>query len=141
MVGDSRFDEVKHNPAKFTAFWMAQGTSTIFVIESLLWCLHTATWILVVGLPVYLVSTVCKKSLWIISQSLVVEYKSNILPAGLHPPLGIRDYASIGLFAGSLLFEVIADRQKSVWREAKDTNQHNEKFIKSGLWSISRHPK
>ncbi|KIM84218.1 hypothetical protein PILCRDRAFT_818555 [Piloderma croceum F 1598] len=100
--GDSRFDEVKHNPAKFTAFWMAQ-----------------ATWILVVGLPVYL---------------------SNILPAGLHPPLGIRDYASLGLFAGSLLFEVIADRQKSAWREAKDANQHNEKFINSGLWSISRHP-
>ncbi|TFY80660.1 hypothetical protein EWM64_g3355 [Hericium alpestre] len=36
--GDSRFDEVKHQPAKFTTFWMVQ-----------------ATWILLVGLPVYMV--------------------------------------------------------------------------------------
>lgn len=78
-----------------------------------------ATWILVVGLPVYL---------------------CNVLPAGLHPPLGMRDYASLGLFAGSLLFEVIADRQKSAWRKAKDAKHHEEKFINRGLWSISRHP-
>ena len=65
----------------------------------------------------------------------------NTLPASLHPPLGARDYLSFGLFAGSLLFEMIADKQKSNWRAAKNAKQHDEKFISSGLWSISRHPK
>ncbi|KAJ7236272.1 hypothetical protein B0H12DRAFT_1140554 [Mycena haematopus] len=100
--GDSRFDEIKKNPRRFTYFWMAQ-----------------ATWIFLVGLPVYLV---------------------NIQPPHLHPALGIRDYAAFGLFVGSFLFEVIADRQKSAWRRAKGAKQHDEKFITSGLWSISRHP-
>jgi len=100
--GDSRFDEVKHKPAKFTFFWMMQ-----------------ATWIAIVGLPVYL---------------------TNILPAGLHPPVGPRDYAAVAIFAGSLLWEVTADRQKNAWRKAKNAKEHDEKFISNGLWSISRHP-
>ncbi|EPQ54180.1 DUF1295-domain-containing protein [Gloeophyllum trabeum ATCC 11539] len=101
-AGDSRFDAVKHKPATFTAFWMAQ-----------------ATWVLLVGLPVYMVNT---------------------LPASAHPPLSPRDYAALALFAGSLLFEAVADRQKSAWRHARDNKQHDKKFITSGLWSISRHP-
>ncbi|KZT73108.1 DUF1295-domain-containing protein [Daedalea quercina L-15889] len=100
--GDSRFDEIKHKPATFTAFWMAQ-----------------ATWVFVVGLPVYMV---------------------NALPASLHPPLRSFDYFSLALFTGSWLFEIIADRQKSVWRRARDNKEHDESFITSGLWSISRHP-
>ncbi|EIN09848.1 DUF1295-domain-containing protein [Punctularia strigosozonata HHB-11173 SS5] len=100
--GDSRFDEVKHQPGTFTVFWMAQ-----------------ATWVLLVGLPVYLV---------------------NVLPGHLHPALSIRDYAAAALFASSFLFEVTADHQKSVWRKARDRKQHDEKFLTSGLWGISRHP-
>jgi steroid 5-alpha reductase family enzyme len=53
----------------------------------------------------------------------------------------MRDYAALSLYAVSLIFESIADRQKSVWRKAKDSKQHKEPFISSGLWSISRHPK
>jgi steroid 5-alpha reductase family enzyme len=100
--GDSRFDEIKHQPGKFTFFWMAQ-----------------ATWITLVGLPVYL---------------------ANAVPSGVHPALAFRDFAALGLFAGSFIFEVTADRQKAAWRAARDTKQHDEKFITSGLWSISRHP-
>jgi steroid 5-alpha reductase family enzyme len=65
----------------------------------------------------------------------------NTLPVRLNPALGMRDYAAIGLYAGSFLFESIADHQKSAWRKAKDAKQHHEPFISSGLWSISRHPK
>ncbi|KAG5354141.1 hypothetical protein C0989_007504 [Termitomyces sp. Mn162] len=101
--GDSRFDEIKTQPAKFTGAWLAQ-----------------ATWVSLVGLPVYLCNT--------------------LQPAYLHPSLTPRDYASIALFASSFLFEVIADRQKSAWRRAKDRKEHDERFITSGLWSISRHP-
>ncbi|KAL1746092.1 hypothetical protein HDZ31DRAFT_81493 [Schizophyllum fasciatum] len=100
--GDSRFDEVKKQPLKFSAFWIGQ-----------------ATWVFLIGLPVYM---------------------ANTLPASLHPPLGMRDYLSFGLFAGSLLFEAIADKQKNKWRAAKNAKQHDEKFISSGLWGISRHP-
>ncbi|CAK5268650.1 unnamed protein product [Mycena citricolor] len=100
--GDSRFDEVKKDPKRFSFFWFAQ-----------------ATWVFVVGLPVYLVNTV---------------------PPVLHPALSRRDYLALGLFAGSFLFEVIADRQKTQWRRAKDAKRHDENFISSGLWAISRHP-
>lgn len=100
--GDSRFQEIKRDPAKFTALWMAQ-----------------AAWVFLVGLPVYM---------------------ANALPANLHPPLGPRDYAALGLFAGSFLLEAVADRQKSVWRSSKENKEHDEKFITKGLWGISRHP-
>ncbi|KZT29793.1 DUF1295-domain-containing protein [Neolentinus lepideus HHB14362 ss-1] len=100
--GDARFDDVKHDPPKFSAFWMAQ-----------------ATWVLLVGLPVYTL---------------------NALPPAAHPPLGVRDCAALVLFAGSFLFEIAADRQKSAWRRTKENKEHEEKFITSGLWSVSRHP-
>lgn len=100
--GDSRFDELKHQPVGFTACWMLQ-----------------ATWVLTVGLPVYL---------------------SNTIPAAVHPPLRALDCLGAALFAGSWLFEIVADRQKSAWRESKDAKEHNEKFISHGLWGLSRHP-
>ncbi|XP_006459239.1 hypothetical protein AGABI2DRAFT_201274 [Agaricus bisporus var. bisporus H97] len=100
--GDSRFDNIKKRPYKFSLFWFGQ-----------------ATWIALVGLPIWLVNT---------------------LPARLNPALGIRDFGALGLYAGSFLLEVIADRQKSAWRTAKDAKEHNEPFISSGLWSVSRHP-
>ncbi|TFK45806.1 DUF1295-domain-containing protein [Heliocybe sulcata] len=100
--GDSRFDEVKHQPGKFTAFWMGQ-----------------ATWVFLIGLPVYMLNTV---------------------PPSAHPALGPRDYVSVAIFASSFIFEAIADNQKSAWRHARERKEHEEKFITSGLWSISRHP-
>ncbi|KAJ3732126.1 DUF1295-domain-containing protein [Lentinula guzmanii] len=100
--GDSRFDEVKHKPAQFTFYWLMQ-----------------ASWVFIVGLPVYL---------------------ANTIPAKAHPPLGSRDYISFGLFLSSFCFEAIADHQKTVWRRKKDAKEHDGKFITSGLWSISRHP-
>lgn len=65
----------------------------------------------------------------------------NTLPSNLHPALDLRDYAAIGIYGSSLLFEVIADRQKSAWRHEKENKQHDDKFITIGLWSLSRHPK
>jgi steroid 5-alpha reductase family enzyme len=105
-------------------FWLGQGKATpvgLFSLFSFFWTnTYAATWIAVVGLPIWLVNT---------------------LPARLNPALGIRDLGALGLYTGSLLFEIIADRQKSTWRKAKDAKEHNELFISSGLWSISRHPK
>ncbi|KAJ3477135.1 hypothetical protein NLI96_g10677 [Meripilus lineatus] len=100
--GDSRFDKVKHKPKEFSFYWFAQ-----------------ATWVLAVGLPVYLV---------------------NSIPAKSVQPMRSLDYLSFGLFAASWIFELVADYQKTAWRHAKDNKQHDEKFISSGLWSLSRHP-
>jgi len=100
--GDSRFDIIKKDPARFTVSWVLQ-----------------ATWITLVGLPVWL---------------------ANTLPAQLHPALGARDYAAVGLIFGSFLLESLADFQKTVWRRNKNNKRHNEPFITSGLWRISRHP-
>lgn len=63
------------------------------------------------------------------------------MPASSQPPLDKKDYMSLALFAASLALEVVADRQKDVWRLARDQKKHAEQFITSGLWSWSRHPK
>ncbi|KAK8379380.1 hypothetical protein O3P69_019344 [Scylla paramamosain] len=53
------------------------------------------------------------------------------------PPLGHRDYLGWGLWGVGFLLEVAADYQKTVFRN----DPHNkDKFITSGLWSLSRHP-
>ncbi|KAG8705578.1 hypothetical protein FRC08_001592 [Ceratobasidium sp. 394] len=100
--GDSRFDEIKKQPATFAKFWFGQ-----------------ALWVSLVGLPVYL---------------------GNILPSAKQPPFGPRDWLGLSIFATSLVFEAIADHQKSDWRARKNAKLHDERFISSGLWSISRHP-
>ena len=73
--------------------------------------------------------------------SFTLLVQVNTLPSNLHPALGLRDFAAIGIYGSSLLFEVIADRQKSAWRHEKENKQHDDKFITTGLWSLSRHPK
>lgn len=64
----------------------------------------------------------------------------NAIPAAAHPALGLRDALAAGLWIAAFTAEVIADRQKSAWRAAKEDKRHEEKFISSGLWAYSRHP-
>lgn len=125
--------------------------------------------------------------------SILTRTQVNTIPAAAHPPLGVRDYLSVSIFAASWLFEIgewsetflyleetlsptscssvlevvhvapyayitltfpwpsnvicadrastVADQQKTNWRRAKERKDHDEQFITSGLWSISRHPK
>lgn len=58
----------------------------------------------------------------------------------MQPGLGWRDALAAALWVGAFAFEVTADRQKSAWRERKNNKEHDEKFITSGLWGVSRHP-
>lgn len=76
-----------------------------------------ATWITITALPVWLVNTT---------------------PAHLQPALRPLDFIGLGIWALGWGLEVIADRQKSAWREAKNAGQHNEQFISQGVWSWSR---
>ncbi|CAH1788721.1 unnamed protein product [Owenia fusiformis] len=67
----------------------------------------------------------------------------NLLPTLIHnskekdKPISTRDYVGWGLWTVGFLFEVIADYQKSSFRNNPD---NAGKFISSGLWSICRHP-
>lgn len=78
-----------------------------------------ATWIALTAFPVYAV---------------------NSIPSSRNAPLGVSGVFGASLWASSFLFEVVADRQKSAWREERAQKVHDEKFITRGLWSLSRHP-
>eukprot|EP00112_Aurelia_sp_Birch-Aquarium-sp1_P026397 Seg934.7 transcript_id=Seg934.7/GoldUCD/mRNA.D3Y31 product="putative protein" protein_id=Seg934.7/GoldUCD/D3Y31 len=52
-------------------------------------------------------------------------------------PIGLRDYIGWGLWIVGFLLEAIADKQKS---EFKSDPNNQGKWIKSGLWGVSRHP-
>ncbi|WWC87619.1 uncharacterized protein L201_002509 [Kwoniella dendrophila CBS 6074] len=78
-----------------------------------------ALWVTLVGLPAFLINSV---------------------PVAAQPALGIKDFIGLGLWLAGLGFEVLADQEKSTWRKQKDEKKHEEKFISSGLWSLSRHP-
>merc|ERR1712045_887489 len=52
-------------------------------------------------------------------------------------PLGKQDYLGWALWATGMFFEVVADYQKTAFRN-DPSNQG--KFITTGLWSLSRHP-
>ncbi|POS83178.1 hypothetical protein EPUL_004621 [Erysiphe pulchra] len=56
------------------------------------------------------------------------------------PLIMTSDIIGLSLFVGGLAFEVIADRQKNAWVQAKKRKEHDEEFLTSGLWSKSRHP-
>lgn len=50
---------------------------------------------------------------------------------------GYREYIGWSLWLLGLVIETVADAQKSVFRSNPD---NKDKFISSGVWSISRHP-
>ncbi|KAK0545578.1 hypothetical protein OC846_004899 [Tilletia horrida] len=79
------------------------------------------------------------QAVWITLTALPL-YMVNSIPAAAQPALGARDAIGLGLWLAGFVFEVVADRQKAAWREAKNKGEHSEKFITQGLWSISRHP-
>ncbi|CZS95886.1 uncharacterized protein RAG0_05377 [Rhynchosporium agropyri] len=56
------------------------------------------------------------------------------------PLLTVTDIAGLSLFLGGFTFEVLADREKNAWVQAKKRKEHDEDFLTSGLWSKSRHP-
>ena len=94
---DVRFDEVKHDPAKFFVYWSVQGL-----------------WVFVTLLPTLALHS-----------------------SALNPAFGMRDLLGFGIWGLGFALEVIADKQKS---DFKADPANEGKFIKEGLWGISRHP-
>ena len=55
----------------------------------------------------------------------------------LNPAFGLKDFIGFGIWGVGFALEVIADKQKS---DFKADPSNEGKFIKEGLWGVSRHP-
>lgn len=76
-----------------------------------------ATWIAITALPVWLVNTT---------------------PRTIQPKFGPLDFLGLSVWVLGWGLEVVADRQKTLWREGKSQGKHDEQFIGSGVWAWSR---
>jgi steroid 5-alpha reductase family enzyme len=74
------------------------------------------------------------QGLWVLLTGLPV-YARNRFPGDR--ALNSVDYVGFSVFVVGFLIECIADYQKFVFKQRKDSR---EKFIQSGLWKLSRHP-
>lgn len=59
------------------------------------------------------------------------------ITSGRHVPLGIGGYIGGAMWLIGFVIEATADRQKSAF---KGRAENKDRFISTGLWSISRHP-
>ncbi|MCJ1465484.1 hypothetical protein MMC07_004102 [Pseudocyphellaria aurata] len=84
-----------------------------------------ATWVSICLLPVLALNSIPAARL-----------AATVLPRSV----AVTDALGLLLFGGGLTLEVLADRQKSAWLQAKREGKHHEDFLASGLWARSRHP-
>lgn len=65
----------------------------------------------------------------------------NALPASAFPKtLAVSSVIGVGLWVFGMVFEAVADQQKSQWMREKKEKKHEEDFLTRGLWEKSRHP-
>lgn len=82
-----------------------------------------ATWVSICLLPVLALNSI-----------------PSVVLMSLPRSVAITDILGLTLFTSGFGFEVLADRQKTAWVNAKREGKHNEDFLTAGLWSKSRHP-
>ena len=137
---DSRFDDLKTDPKKFSGMWFGQ-----------------ALWITLVSLPVVLVNLSPARvglgiqdlvgvALWAGGFGLEIVADRGESSLSLYSTLSILlvEYAFRAFGSPDLENQVQEEKlisEKSKWRQDKQDKKHNEKFISSGVWSLSRHPK
>ena len=74
------------------------------------------------------------QGLWVL---LTAAAALAVITGGTRVPLGILGSIGIAVWAAGMLIEIVADRQKSRF---KDDPDNEGKFIDVGLWAWSRHP-
>jgi steroid 5-alpha reductase family enzyme len=74
------------------------------------------------------------QGLWVV---LTAATALAVITGGVREPLGVIGIVGIAVWTAGFLIEVVADRQKSKFRN--DSNNAG-KFINVGLWAWSRHP-
>ncbi|ORX96215.1 DUF1295-domain-containing protein [Basidiobolus meristosporus CBS 931.73] len=143
----------------FTSIWKAQGHLDLGSLHprQLLATATTLTWSLKLGSflfvrilkdgsdkrmgdikkkPIRFAITWTMQAVWVFLTALPV-YMINGVPYEYQPSISWLDYLGLGIWGVGMLTETIADYQKFTWRLQKE---NKEKFIKHGLWSLSRHP-
>ncbi|KAF2110579.1 hypothetical protein BDV96DRAFT_583397 [Lophiotrema nucula] len=116
---DSRFDKIRTSPPKFLVAFFAQ-----------------ATWVSLCLLPVISLNALPRSAF---ALSRIANVTSAIPPVIAAKPYW-TDILGLAVFVFGLGFEVVADRQKSLWVKEKKEKKHSEEFLTRGLWSKSRHP-
>jgi len=95
------------------------------------------------GSPPFLFSLFMAQAAWVSLCTLPVS-ALNALPSSgfvaISPLISSLSAAGLGIFVFGLVFEVIADGQKTQWSQEKKEKKHDEDFLTRGLWSKSRHP-
>jgi len=114
--GDKRFDKIKKNPPYFFFVWMMQ-----------------AAWVGITAAPVVLLNCLEGESRSLTGYSPINGSQS--IASGL----GLTGWLGLGIWAAGFGFEVIADHQKSAFRERQKSAKKDE-WIQEGLWAYSRHP-
>ncbi|MEO1246434.1 MAG: DUF1295 domain-containing protein [Pseudomonadota bacterium] len=74
------------------------------------------------------------QGLWVL---LTAAAALAVITGGAREPLGLIGIAGIAIWVAGFLIEIVADRQKSRFKEDP---ANSGKFINSGLWAWSRHP-
>lgn len=74
------------------------------------------------------------QGLWVL---LTAAAALAVITGGAREPLGAIGVIGIAVWAIGILIEIVADRQKSAF---KDNPDNKGKFINVGLWAWSRHP-
>jgi steroid 5-alpha reductase family enzyme len=91
----------------------------------------------------FLFSLFMAQAAWVSFCTLPVSALNAIPPsafAAMSPLASSLSVAGLGIFAFGLIFEVVADRQKTQWSQEKKEKKHDEDFLTRGLWGKSRHP-
>ncbi|KAK3316445.1 hypothetical protein B0H66DRAFT_499853 [Apodospora peruviana] len=89
--------------------------------------------------PRFLVAWMAQ-AVWV-SVCLMPVIAINSIPVSIFSSsLKPTDIIGLSLYAGGILLEVAADRQKAQWSREKHAKKHSEEFLTKGLWSKSRHP-
>lgn len=74
------------------------------------------------------------QGLWVL---LTAAAALAVISGGVREPLGVVGIAGILVWSIGMLIEIVADRQKSTFKDEPDNEGH---FINVGLWAWSRHP-
>ena len=74
------------------------------------------------------------QGLWVL---LTAAAALAVITGGAREPLGVVGIVGIAIWAGGMLIEIVADRQKSNFKANPD---NAGRFIDVGLWAWSRHP-
>ncbi|ATY66029.1 membrane protein, putative [Cordyceps militaris] len=90
--------------------------------------------------PLRFASVFLVQAVWVTIPMLPVVALAAVPAAALPAGLAVTDVLGLSLWGVGMFFEAVADYQKSQWAKQKKRKEHDEDFLTSGLFSVSRFP-